>query len=1099
MEIEAWLKGLGLGAYAPAFAQNDIDDETLPKLTAEDLTDIGVTSVGHRRKLLDAIAALTDGAATPISPQADAAAAALAAEQRQVTVLFADLAGFARISGELGAEDTHELLNRYFEAVDGVVAQFGGHVDKHMGDSVMAVFGAPIAHSDDPERAVRAALEIHKAMAVLSNDIGRTLQAHIGVASGQVVASGTGSETHREYTVTGNSVNLASRLQDRAQAGETLISDPLYRAVAERADCTLVGELDVKGFEAAVPVWRLAGLRGDASAASSSPFVGRHSEKRQFTAMVEACLEAGNGQALLVRGEAGIGKTRLVEEFVAIAAAKGLIPHKGLVLDFGVGKGQDAIRSLVRSFLGLASSSGKAERVAAADRTVQFGWLARDDRVFLNDLLDLPQPSDLKLLYDAMDNQTRNQGKQEVVSKLVLSVGERQPILITVEDIHWAESLTLAHLAQSASTVADCPAILVMTSRLEGDPLDRAWRTSLQGSPLTTIDLQPLRAAEAEELARGFTETAGELLQQCIARADGNPLFLEQLLRNADEGALTEVPGSIQSLVLARMDRLKTADKWALQTASIVGQRFTLDVLRHLLNDPNYDCDALIEHRLLRPEARGYLFAHALIREGVYSSLLQAQRRDLHRRAADWFAERDLGLWAEHLGRAEDPGAPRAYMKAAEARIQVYHYERAVNLIEGGLALARATSDRFALTCMKGQVLYDLSRIRDGIETYRAALDLAADDAERSRAWYGLAAGMRLTDQFDQALSALDQAESGAAKGDLDLALSEIHHLRGNLFFPMGQLEGCLEQHGRALDYARRAQSPEHEVRALGGLADAEYARGRMRSALDHFRDCIRLCREHGFGRIEVANLGMQGLTRYYLGDLEGMRDDNLTAIEAARRVGHHRAELIAALCVQYAAIESADYALIEQTIDRAMELIGRLGARRFEADCLTFRARAYAVQGRGAEACALLREAIAISRETGITYCGPRSLSLLAVTTDDPNERDMAIREGLAVLQSGAVAHNYFWFYRDTMEVALKLGHWREVESYAQALEDFTRPEPLPWTDYFIARARALAAWGRGPRNQEILGELRRVRDEGERIGLTTALPPLDAALGAT
>ena len=368
MDIEAWLKGLGLEVYAEAFAENDVDAETLARLTAGDLKDLGVASVGHRRKLLDAIAALGEEVDVSTAEQSQPAAPPLAGEQRQVTVLFADLAGFTKLSAELGAEDTHGLLNRYCEAVDGIVAGYGGHVDKHMGDNVMAVFGAPVAHSDDPERAVRAALDVHKAMAALSEEFGRPLQAHIGVASGQVVASGTGSETHREYTVTGNSVNLASRLQDKARAGETLISQALYDAVAGSAESTPVGEIEVKGFDAPVPVWRLVGLRVDPSAARSGPFVGRRSQKQQFTGMVEECLETGNGQALLVRGEAGIGKTRLVEEFAAAAQAKGLSTHKGLVLDFGVGKGQDAVRSLVRSFLGLVPGSSKAERAASPGR-----------------------------------------------------------------------------------------------------------------------------------------------------------------------------------------------------------------------------------------------------------------------------------------------------------------------------------------------------------------------------------------------------------------------------------------------------------------------------------------------------------------------------------------------------------------------------------------------------------------------------------------------------------------------------------------------------------------------------------------------------------
>ncbi len=1103
MDIDVWLKELGLEAYGPAFAENDIDAEMLARLTAEDLKEIGVTSVGHRRKLLDAIADLDGNTAPSDQPPADQPRAnpddaPPAGEQRQVTVLFADLAGFTKLSEELGAEETHALLNRYFEAVDGIVAGYGGHVDKHMGDNVMAVFGAPVAHSDDPERAVRAALDVHRAMSALSNDSGRPLAAHIGIASGQVVASGTGSDTHREYTVTGKAVNLASRLQDKAEAGETLISHSVREAVAACTDCATVAEIKVKGLATPVRAWRLIGLTGDGAEKGGSPFVGRRSEKRLFTAMIEDCLEIGSGQALLIRGEAGIGKTRLVEECAAIAASRGLAVHKGLVLDFGVGKGQDAVRSLVRSFLGLAPGSGKTERADAMAQAIESGWLTTDERVFASDLLDLPQETELRSLYDAMDNQTRNVGKQDAVVRLMEAICGQQPLLITVEDIHWAKPLTLDYLARLASAVSDCPAILIMTSRLEGDPLDQAWRGTLRGSPLTTMDLQPLRPAEAEELASEFTETAEEFLQQCIARAEGNPLFLEQLLRNAEEGALSDVPGSIQSLVLARMDRLDLRDKRALQAASVIGQRFTLELLRELIDDPEYQCDELMTHRLIRPEASGYLFAHALILEGVYSSLLQAQRRTLHRRAADWFAEQDPALRAEHLDRGEDAEAPAAYRKAALAQIQIYHNERAIELTERGLAIAREDTDRFLLTCLKGRILNDLGLIPQSIEIYRSALGLASNDGERAQALTGLAAGMRLTDEIDNALEALEQAEAGATEAGLPLVLSQIHHLRGNLYFPKGKMEGCFEEHSRALDYARQAGSPEDEARAFGGLADAKYAQGHMRSAHDRFKACIDLCREHGFGRIEVANLAMLGLTRCYLGDLEGTRRISLAAWEAAARVGHHRAELVACLTVPYVAWESGDSGVIDKALARATEIVRQLGAKRFEPDCLNFKARGHIIRGARAAAVELLRQAIAISRETGISYCGPRVLGQLALATDDPTERVSAIQEGLAILETGAVAHNHFWFYRDVMEAMLEAGQWDDAENHAQALEDFTQAERLPWTDFYIARARSLAAYGRGRRGDELAGELRRLHDEAAHIGLRSAQPEIDEAIAA-
>jgi len=315
VDVRAWLAGLGLESYAEAFADNDIDGATLAALTAEDLKEVGVASVGHRRKLLEAIAALTNGEAEAAPVPDDRAA--LSAEQRQVTVLFADLAGFTKLSDELGAEATHALLNRYFETVDAVVEGYGGSIDKHMGDNVMAVFGAPVAHSDDPERALRAALDIHPAMAELSKEFGRDLRTHIGIASGQVVASGTGSDAHREYTVTGNSVNLASRLQDKAEGGETLISQAVHRAVMDAVECVPMGKIEVKGFAEPVPVWRLQGLRSDVSGDRHGPFVGRRAERRQFDALIQECLETGSGQTILARGEAGIGKTRLVEEFAA--------------------------------------------------------------------------------------------------------------------------------------------------------------------------------------------------------------------------------------------------------------------------------------------------------------------------------------------------------------------------------------------------------------------------------------------------------------------------------------------------------------------------------------------------------------------------------------------------------------------------------------------------------------------------------------------------------------------------------------------------------------------------------------------------------------
>ncbi len=900
MDITAWLRGLGLGQYEQVFRANAIGADVLQALTDEHLKELGLP-LGHRLKLLNAIAALRTRAAEqgPTEPIPPAPSPAMQGERRQVAVLFADLACYTALSNELDAEELHALLGRFFDRADRIVEEHGGHIDKHIGDCVMAVFGAPVAHSSDAERAIRAALAIRDAMPELSARVGRPIGVHIGVAGGQVVASGTGSASHREYTVTGDTVNLASRLTDAAASGEILISEKVRRALAERLDCDEAEALAVKGFAEPVRAWRLRGLR-PTPAGERPPFVGRQNELRQFMAALAACRETGRGQAIYIRGEAGIGKTRLVDEFQRAAREAGFACHTGLVLDFGAGR--DAIRALVRSLIGLdLATDAEAVRVAA-ERALAEGLATPDDAVFLNDLLDLPQPAELRALYDAMDNATRNQSKRRTVARLVERASQVAPRLLVIEDVHWADRLTLAHLAKLAATVAEWPALLVMTSRIEGDPLDPEWRSRVAGAPLMTIELGPLRREEALALAGTFFNTVDRFTERCVERAAGNPFFLEQLLRHAAESAGAGVPGSVQSLVQARMDQLEPGDRQALQAASILGQQFSLDALRHLIQSPSYACTGLIAHFLVRPQAEGFLFAHALTRDAVYDSLLHARRRALHRRAAAWYAAGDPALHAEHLDRAADAGAPAAYLRAAEAHARAYHYERALGLAERGRAIAVDPADIWALTSLQGSVLPDLGRMPEAMSAYEAALGAASDDAERCRAWLGLAGVKRVTDDLDGAFADLARAQAAAEALGLLGERARIHFLRGNLFFPRGDIDGCLREHQSSLELARAIGSPELEAQALGGLGDAEYVRGRMLASYHHLARCVELARAQGLGRVEVANRSQMAQAALYFRPLGEALDLGIAAAHAAAEVGHLRAEINARAATMHGA-----------------------------------------------------------------------------------------------------------------------------------------------------------------------------------------------------
>lgn len=981
-------------------------------------------------------------------------------ERRQVTVLFADLAGYTAWGQQLDAEEVHALLERFFERADRIIQEHGGRIDKHIGDCVMGVFGAPIAHGDDAERAARAALAIRAAIPDVSARVGRPIGIHIGVAGGQVVASRTGSADHSECTVTGDTVNLASRLTAAAEEGEILASDDTHRALAERFDCVDAGPLDIKGFAEPVRAWRLLGLRPVAR--EQRPFVGRHGELSLSEAALAACRETGRGQTIFIRGEAGIGKTRLIEEVQRKATESGFACHAAFVLDFGGGVGRDAIRALACSLLGVELTSDTEAVRAAAGRALSSGLVAGEDAVFLNDLLNLPQPSELRPIYEAMDTGTRNRGQIGLVARMLDRKSRLRPRLLVVEDLHWADQLVLMQLARLTTVVTQHPVLLIMTSRIEGDPLHETWRAQVSGASLTTIDLGPLPSDDARALAEALLAANTAFAERCVERAAGNPLFLDQLLRHADESPAVAVPGSIQSLVQERIDRLDSADKTAVQAASVLGQRFAGSAPAHLLDRSDYVPERLMSRLLVRPQLASedvFLFTHALIRDAIYDTLLRSRRRELHQRAAEWYADRDPVLCAEHLDRAEDPKAAQAYLIAARSQATEYRQEAALQLVERGLALASDQIDRFSLMRLKGEILHDLGPMPEAGRAYQAALEAAADDRERCTAWIGLAAVKRVTDDLAGAVADLELADAVAVRHCLLAEQARIHFLRGNLCFPRGDLDGCLREHGIGLELAKRAGATELEAMALGGLGDAEYVRGRMISAHNRFSECVELCERHGLGRIEVANRPMTAFTRWFAGDTRGAVAVADTAIARAVLVGHRRAEMIGHHAAFFCRHALMDFEAASRHAEAALTLAQQLGARRFETEALAFLAELHRLAGRRAEAITNAEEAVRISRETSLPFLGPFALGALALATDDPTARQAALEEAEALLHAGAVSHNHLLFPRDAIEAYFEAGDWEHMEHCASDMSwKYIRGRSLCHSR--ISTSRAAGPW---------------------------------------
>jgi class 3 adenylate cyclase/tetratricopeptide (TPR) repeat protein len=1013
-------------------------------------------------------------------------------ERRLVAVLFADLVGFTALTAEIGAEEVQALLDTFFSVADQLVEAHGGTIDKHIGDCVMALFGAPVARGDDVVRAVRAAAAIVAAMPGVSATVGRKLEVHGGIAAGEVVAAGGGQIG---YTVTGETVNLAARLADIAAPGEILLSDGVRLVLGETVRLEPLGEVALQGFARTQLAHRLVGLAEPASLGGL--LVGRDAELAQLDWLLGRVGAARQGGLVVIRGDAGVGKTRLVRELERRAAGRGVRAFSAQVLDFGALEDQEALPVLARKLLSNdARGPGLSDEVVA--RAAEAAAIDPASRPFLLSLLGLPMPDAGRRIIGATAVGERLSRRRQAFVELARLSGERYPLLLIVEDVHWADENTLADLAGACRGLADLPVLLVLTTRPEGDPVASTWRLRAGSPRAAVIELGPLREAEAHRLAAMLLEgSRQEAVERCVARAQGNPLFLEQLARHLRERHDDSVPVSVQTLIQARLDRLDSVDREALRAASVLGQLLSLEALRAVLERPSYDPATLVQRLFLRTVPEGLLFAHALIRDGVYDLLLRAQLRELHRRAAMFFAGRDAVLHARHLDLAGDAAAAGAYATAARQQAAAYRNDMAAELAARGLALALVPEERLDLACLSGQFQLDLGRAEQARQSFVGALALAASDADRCRALIGIAEAMRLSDQLDQALAELALAEGAATTLGQPELLASIHHLRGNLLFPLGRVDECVAQHMAALTYARQSGSSDLEAKALGGLADGEYMRGRMVSAHRAFARCCELAREHGQARVEAANLGMVGFTRYLLLDLDQAMRDAEAAVELAERTGHRRAAIVAHHTAALCALMWLDLGRAEASAHAAADLTTSIGARRFEAENMLWLAEIRLLEGDRPAALELAQAALAVGRQTAIGFFGPAILGFIGWSSSTAAERRAALDEGEALLARGAVSHNHLIFRRYAIEAALEAEDWDAVLRHADRLSGYTAAEPLPWADLVIARGRALAAHGAsvGAR-REVTAELVRLRSTVTDSRLMAFLPALDAAL---
>ena len=1006
-------------------------------------------------------------------------------EIRPVVVLMADLVSDDSEMA-LDPEGWHAISEGFAKRTNAMLSALGASIQQQQGDAITAVFGAPIAHDNDSERAVIAAIRVHDASLAVAAECGVRAHARVGIASGPVIAPNAASAMSNLTTMSGGPFKAAVFLNQMAAPGQTLMAQSVRDAGHRFIEACELNHVTPDGQR----VWQFERLV-PATQPLQGALVARQTELTQFRGIVERLRSDRVGQVVFIRGDPGIGKTRLADELLRLGESAGLQCISARVYDFGVAASADAITTLARGLLGITEHATSKELDAASGVVSIDPQSSPGEAALLFALVRVALSSEHKRLLDAMSNAARQQGMARIMRSVIRARAATSPLMLRVEDVHWADQHTLDSLASIGDETSARPVVLILTSRREGKPPE----FFASENRLTRIDLTALREQEARELAGAFSHRDSAFVETCVARAQGNPLFLEQLLRC--EGASDQaMPTSIHTLVLARLDRLDGLDRIALQTASVIGQRFSLTQLRALMAQPDYDVQSLADRHLVRPDADQFIFAHALIRDGVYSSLPKTTQRELHQRAAQLLGRDDLVLRAEHLERAADPSAATAYLEASRAQAVQFQFEQALRLCDQGITLTRATQKWYEHGLHKAELEQLLGHTDASIKTTKEIIDEASDPKVLCRAHIELAAGYNILDQHVEALAALDTADCYAAQTGDEFDLARLNYLRGSIRFPLGDIDGCRAAHESSLRHAQKASDPLLEAKALSGLGDAQYARGRMLSAYGYFSRCMALCETHGFGQVEAANRFMVGTVRIYLNETDAALDDSLNSAHAARRVGHTRAEIVSRLTAGWVYLALEDMVQAREEAECALSLARQLGTRRFEPFINESIARIHLHAGEVDEAGVILDEALIVCRETGLHFIGPWLLGTKALASTSDADCLSALTEGEKLLSGGCVGHNYFRFYQSAMEASLSRARWLDARRFCDALEQYTQAEPAPWSDFYVAWGRALADAGEELHPQRTRVALTALKEQALTSRLLCAIPRIDAAL---
>jgi class 3 adenylate cyclase len=829
MDLGGWLRSLGLQEYEAVFRENAIDETVLPDLTDQDLEKLGVL-LGHRRKLLRAIGNLenaekassaipttTAPSATPISQDA--------AERRQVTVMFSDLVGSTALSARMDPEDLREVISAYQKCVAGTVRRFGGFVAKYMGDGVLVYFGYPEAHEDDAERAVRAGLELVAAVSALKTPT--SLQTRVGIATGLVVVGDlVGSGEAQERGIVGETPNLAARLQGIAGPNTVIIAEDTRKLLGTLFELEDLGPKELKGAVGSVHAW--AALRASfvesrfeaLHAGGPTALVGRM-EETELLLRRWSRAKTGEGQLVLLSGEAGIGKSRLTAAVLERLATE---PHTRLRYFCSPQHTDSAFYPIISQLeraAGFTHQDDARTKLDKLDAVLAQTSASDTDAALFAELLSLSNDGRYPAL--ALMPQQRRQRTLEALTSRLAGLASRQPVLMIFEDAHWIDPTSLEALSRMIERIRSTPVLLIVTFRTEFAP---PWVGQAHVTSLTLNRLGEREVAAIITLLVGNKQLAADVMAEIVERTDGIPLFVEEMtkavLEAESEGAARRtvaaapspalaVPASLHASLMARLDRLGRAKEVA-QIGAVIGREFSHSLLASVVRDTKADLEAaldrLIQSGLLfrqgMPPHATYLFKHSLVQDAAYGTLLREPRRALHARIAEALesqfaevAENQPELLAHHYSRAgEFEKAFHFWLLLADRAGERLAFVESVSALKSALAEAEQIADPALRASMKLDAQLMLGRalvFQKGPQSTEA--ELALTEAHRlakeanagpqlfQSAW-GLYVNAARNRQWDKAKLRGDELLKISEKlGDDDLKFEALHHHWGFAYF----------------------------------------------------------------------------------------------------------------------------------------------------------------------------------------------------------------------------------------------------------------------------------------------------------------------------